>query len=176
MTNININKIGEALNTKADIDLNNTGVFSTVGGGGVNLVSSTSADASGKEVTSADFVSGQITETKNLIPSDAEISGMSMPSTKYIDLTLGASGTTYTAPANGWFTIHNEVSGNNVYFNARIALSDHGFVIPIWTGTGGSIPVRVTVPCLARSTFIIQYNCKINSTPRFRFIYAQGGQ
>ena len=34
MTNININKIGEALNTKADIDLNNTGVFSTVGGGG----------------------------------------------------------------------------------------------------------------------------------------------
>lgn len=28
-----------------------------------------------------------------------------MPSTKFIDLTLGASGTTYTAPANGWFTV-----------------------------------------------------------------------
>ena len=34
MTNIDITKLGEALNTKADIDLNNTGVFSTVGGGG----------------------------------------------------------------------------------------------------------------------------------------------
>ena len=33
MANININKIGEALNTKADIDLNNTGVFTTTGGG-----------------------------------------------------------------------------------------------------------------------------------------------
>ena len=26
-----------------------------------------------------------------------------MPSSRYIDLTLGASGSTYTAPANGWF-------------------------------------------------------------------------
>ena len=105
----------------------------------------------------------------------SDISGMSMPSSKYIDLTLGASGTTYTAPANGWFVIHNEVSGNNVYFTARITLPDHGFVIPIWT-EGGSIPVRVTVPCRAGSILIIQYNCKINSTPRFRFIYAQGEQ
>ena len=32
MTNINVSKLSEALNTKADIDLNNTGVFSTTGG------------------------------------------------------------------------------------------------------------------------------------------------
>ena len=31
---IDMDKVGEALNTKADIDLNNTGVFSTTGGGG----------------------------------------------------------------------------------------------------------------------------------------------
>ena len=55
MPDINVNKLSEALNTKADIDLNNTGVFSTSEGGGVNLTSSTPADASGKEVTSADF-------------------------------------------------------------------------------------------------------------------------
>ena len=47
--------MGEALNTKADIDLNNTGVFSTSEGGVVNLTSSTPANASGKEVASADF-------------------------------------------------------------------------------------------------------------------------
>ena len=50
-----MDKMGEALNTKADIDLNNTGVFSTSEGGGVNLTSSTPANANGKEVTSADF-------------------------------------------------------------------------------------------------------------------------
>lgn len=55
MTIIDMDKMGEALNAKADIDLNNTGVFSTSEGGGVNLTSSTPANASGKEVTSADF-------------------------------------------------------------------------------------------------------------------------
>ena len=55
MTIIDMDKMGEALNTKADIDLNNTGVFSTSEGGVVNLTSSTPANASGKEVTSADF-------------------------------------------------------------------------------------------------------------------------
>ena len=55
MPDINVNKLSEALNTKADIDLNNTGVFSTSEGGVVNLASSTPANASGKEVTSADF-------------------------------------------------------------------------------------------------------------------------
>ena len=54
MPDINVNKVSEALNTKADIDLNNTGVFST-SSGGVNLVQSTPSDAKGKEVTSADF-------------------------------------------------------------------------------------------------------------------------
>ena len=54
MPNINVNKLSEILNTKADIDLNNTGVFST-NGGVVNLVQSTPSDAKEKEVASADF-------------------------------------------------------------------------------------------------------------------------
>ena len=32
-----------------------------------------------------------------------QASGAGMPSNRYIDLTLGTSGSTYTAPANGWF-------------------------------------------------------------------------
>ena len=38
------------------------------------------------------------------------LSQLSMPSNKYIDLTLGASGTTYTAPANGYFFVE-KISG-----------------------------------------------------------------
>ena len=34
------------------------------------------------------------------------IAGMSMPSSNYIELTLGASGASYTAPANGWFSFY----------------------------------------------------------------------
>ena len=60
MPDINVNKLSEALNTKADIDLNNTGIFSTSEGGVVNLTSSTPANASGKEVTSADFIKSDI--------------------------------------------------------------------------------------------------------------------
>ena len=60
MPDINVNKLSEALNTKADIDLNNTGVFSTSEGGVVNLTSSTPANASGKEVTSAEFIKSDI--------------------------------------------------------------------------------------------------------------------
>ena len=60
MPDINVNKLSEALNTKADIDLNNTGVFSTSERGGVSLTSSTPANANGKEVTTADFIKSDI--------------------------------------------------------------------------------------------------------------------
>lgn len=35
----------------------------------------------------------------------SQVARMAMPSNKYIDLTLGASGSTYTAPANGYFQL-----------------------------------------------------------------------
>lgn len=50
-----MDKVGEALNTKADIVTNNTSVFSTSGEDGVNFVQSTPFDAIRKEVASADF-------------------------------------------------------------------------------------------------------------------------
>lgn len=45
------------------------------------------------------------------------MAGAGMPSDKYIDLTLGASGSTYTAPANGYFYIHGD-SYDNSNFHA----------------------------------------------------------
>ena len=38
------------------------------------------------------------------------------PSSKYIDLTLGASGSTYTAPANGWFSWYCYQNNNGYIF------------------------------------------------------------
>lgn len=51
----------------------------------------------------------------NVIPNNPSlISSYSMPSDKYIDLTLGASGSTYTAPANGYFQVCGVGGTDNV--------------------------------------------------------------
>lgn len=130
-------------------------------------VGDTVQDAS---LINAGAVLGQLATKTNSV----EAAAASMPSNRYIDLTLGASGTTYTAPANGWFSIQVEVSGNNLFFGSVVS-GDYGFVIPIWTG-GGIIPVRVIVPCTAGRIFKTHYNCTINAVTEFRFIYAQSEQ
>lgn len=89
-----------------------------------------------------------------------------MPSNTYIDLTLGASGSTYTAPANGWFAISSSNGSlwarnyaNNLSFNSGLV---SGF-------SGGSL----FIPCIKNSNVVIAYNGAIDS---FRFIYAQGSE
>ena len=115
MASIDIDKIGEALNTKADVDLNNTGVFST-SGGGVNLTSSTPANASGKEVTSADFIkSNLLNYTTNRIleiPQDIKLElnngtlTLKAGSKVYVPNEFEADGTT---PKFDVVTIENDV-------------------------------------------------------------------
>ena len=41
----------------------------------------------------------------------------SMPSDKYINLTVGASGSTYTAPADGWFCSSGRATSENGYIS-----------------------------------------------------------
>lgn len=58
----------------------------------------------GETVQNANLIdAGRIGEQLATKTDMLQASGASMPSDKYIDLTLGASGSTYTAPANGWF-------------------------------------------------------------------------
>src|SRR5574344_1003032 len=47
-------------------------------------------------------------------------SRMSTPSSSYIDLTLGASGSIYTAPADGWIDWAKVVGSDWFYINARV--------------------------------------------------------
>ena len=120
MAIIDMDKIGEALNTKADIDLNNTGVFSTSEGGGVNLTSSTPANASGKEVTSADFFqSNLLNYTTNRIleiPQDIKLElnngtlTLKAGSKVYVPNGFEADGTT---PKFDVVTIENDIVSNN---------------------------------------------------------------
>ena len=98
-----------------------------------------------------------------------------------IAITIPASAASYNA-TNRVSTVgqtlltKNGIPATNVKFAVVSgAVGDYGFAIPIWTG-GGSIPVRVIVPCTAGRIFKTNYNCTINAVTEFRFIYAQGEQ
>lgn len=98
----------------------------------------------------------------------------SMPSGKYIDLTPGASGTTYVAPANGWFSAMNG-NGKNGFCSLVNQTKKIGDTGPAAQGITDGISF---VPVIAGDTVVLRYNGKFNELNKgwFRFIYANGNQ
>lgn len=100
-------------------------------------------------------------------------SGLGMPSSRYIDLTLGASGSIYTAPANGYISIICSQTASAGW-------------IRIWTPNGMSFWLQQNASNYTMSSFIpvlkgvnvtIDYeNVAIHSNGYFRFIYAEGAE
>lgn len=97
------------------------------------------------------------------------ISELSMPSSIYDTLVLGASGTTYTAPANGWVwwglqaggLSHYSLGNNNTGVFMSSVVSTQGYGLDLY------VPVR------KGDTFITYYQW----TPTvytLRFVYAEG--
>ena len=102
-----------------------------------------------------------------------------MPSNRYIDLTLGASGTTYTAPENGWFVFDKASTAANQY----AALYNTGksadvstlkniaqMVIPVANSNLG-----LTIPALKGDIVHLDYSLAGN-TFTWRFVYAEGNE
>ena len=98
------------------------------------------------------------------------MSSMAMPSDKYIDLTLGASGSTYTAPANGWFTFAKFTNGTNQYIFIKGSLIGSELKAPN-SGSG----LTVFLPVQKGDSVRVGYNAGGN-TEYFRFIYAVGSE
>ena len=102
------------------------------------------------------------------------IAGYAMPSSKYINLTLGASGTTYTAPANGYFYAQgnfNNANGWFVFYNGSFATASNA--------NSGTYACYCVIPCKKGETVRADYNhspfnSTASGTPLFRFIYAEG--
>ena len=98
------------------------------------------------------------------------IAHQAMPSNRYIDLTLGASGTTYTAPADGYVYLWKETDATNQFIT--LTNNSNGLAIHQWAslaggGCAGYVPVKkgdiVSITYTAGGT-----------TNMFRFIYAEG--
>lgn len=96
--------------------------------------------------------------------------GLAFPSSHYIDLTLGASGTTYTAPANGWIVFDGTGSSSHwqltnqtrsmtaTWLYAQSVYAAHGFL-----------------PVVKGDVVKINYSSgKPSSSGYFRFVYAEG--
>lgn len=94
------------------------------------------------------------------------ISSWGMPSSRYIDLTLLASGSTYTAPANGWFTL--AISTGIAYLDIYTSI---GF------GTNGinlnNNFIRRYIPVHKGEVLTVFY-LGTPTVDLFRFIYAEG--
>lgn len=115
---------------------------------------------------------GKLTqEVANLIPNNSSlISGYSMPSDRYVDLTLGASGSTYTAPANGWLYIWKEATAVGQYVVFTNQTSPMANIIYAPTN---STQCRMILPLKKGNIVKIDYTLAGN-TRSFRFIYAEG--
>ena len=100
------------------------------------------------------------------------ISGWSMPSSRYIDLTLGADGTTYVAPANGYFDVKKNFTSSGRYIWFRLYNSTNTVMdITFWGSNNGFI--GAFIPVSKGSKVEIYYNTD-GDTKLFRFIYAEG--
>lgn len=97
------------------------------------------------------------------------IAQQAMPSNRYIDLTLGASGSTYIAPANGWFVGQAGGSSDTDYVvlsnDSKPALKMNGRIIGDVNDAFAFIPVQKG----DLITFIYKQSAK-----RLRFFYAEG--
>lgn len=100
------------------------------------------------------------------------ISGLGMPSNRYDDLTLGASGSTYTAPANGYFTIAKGINASNQF----VVLYNQSNGLRTMQQPGASSGIAsCIIPAKTGQSIFCEYSLG-GSTLEFKFIYAEGEQ
>ena len=108
-----------------------------------------------------------------VVPDNASlISSYGMPSTNSINLTLGATGTQYTAPANGWVIVElNSSKLAELSINAYCGSSYISYTT--FNPWDSNYPLRVSAPVTKGSKFQVWYTNLVTKN-RFQFIYAQG--
>lgn len=98
------------------------------------------------------------------------ISGWGMPSSRYIDLTLGADDSIYRAPANGYFYLRKAAMAANQYIDMENTTLKYSFQT---NAPAGRIYCTQIIP--AQNGDLVRISYTVNGpTDRFRFIYAEG--
>lgn len=92
-------------------------------------------------------------------------------SDKFDNLTLGASGEKYAAPANGWFVVNKRATGPQQYIN--IAKIDSVPMIGSFTAYASGVECWSIQSVLKGAVVKVYYTCA-GTLEWFRFIYAKG--
>ena len=113
---------------------------------------------------------GEVLEAvNNVVPNNSSlISSYAFPSNKHIELTLGATGTTYTAPANGWFQLQMGYVADK-YVDLWNSTAGLGCIM---SSASSGWSFRASVPCKKGDVVTAYYTA--TNVSHFRFIYAQG--
>ena len=134
---------------------------------GTETVEGLSVKLSTETYTDYDFVLNTADETFRLpLKNGSE----DLPSETSDDLSLEASGASYTAPANGWYYVNKTSGAADKYFNLWNTTANYGS----GNSAGGPSQDLICQVFAKKGDNIgIQYNAT-GSTNAFRFIYAQG--
>lgn len=100
--------------------------------------------------------------------------GLAFPSNRYIDLTPGANGTTYTAPADGWIAFAKKLTATGQFVglsNNTTGMSTMG--CNATDGSGGN--TSCFIPCKKGDEVVTWYSAG-GDVLVLKFIYAEGVQ
>jgi hypothetical protein len=108
----------------------------------------------------------------------SQISGWSAPSNKFVNLTLGASGTGYVMPANGWLYFRVNAVGNKVS-QIRIqrgasTIEDITFMNIVNLKESGAPALTITAPVKKGETQYVYYDNADTGSYVLRVYYAEG--
>lgn len=130
---------------------------------GSKLTGLTSTQVGGLNTNFADISLSNINST-----AKAKIANLAMPSSSYIDLTLGASGSAYTAPADGYILLNKTGLGTG-----QLVSFTNGAIKTMTSCVSSGIWVITWIPVRKNDIIVYEYSAT-GSTNYFRFIYAQG--
>lgn len=103
-------------------------------------------------------------------PSNEYMAGMAMPSDRYVNLDLGASGTSYTAPADGWVYVTKLATKINQYLSLT-----SGNMQVAQNAVANDSTISLLLQVRKGVSFRVGYNLG-GATQRFGFQYAEGSQ
>ena len=125
-----------------------------------------------KKYSNVDDLSDNQIKMDNSISS--QVAHMAMPSDKYIDLTLGASGASYTAPADSWFYLeaHIPTKGYKIRLENSNPAAYKSQVRAINADEFCCCPM---LPVKKGENTVVVYDGTLTNV-RFIFIYAEGSK
>lgn len=108
----------------------------------------------------------------DLAGNKAVVTGYSFPSNRYVELTLGATGAAYTAPANGWYVLHKTSGAAGEYL--ILTDSSNKMRSDAWS-SGGDQYTAIFLP-VRKGEEVNAYYTFSGKTTTFRFVYAFGAE